>query len=163
MGQAASKFRRAFVVVNAKTQDKYKSFMASHPDCKTLLFFHGSKNENFWSILKNGLLLNPQASVTGHMLGRGIYAADKAVKSLNYTSLRGSYWSGGSSSIGYLAVFAFAINPKSCYEVTTSSEIDTCYNMTWEKLQKVKPGATHVFAHKGPYLRENELCVYRED
>jgi hypothetical protein len=68
------------------------------------------------------------------MLGRGIYAADKAIKSLNYTSLRGSYWSGGNSDVGYLAVFAFAIDPSNCYEVATSSEIDSCYGMTWEKL-----------------------------
>ena len=149
--------------MNKKTQDNYKSFMSQFPNCTTKLFFHGSKNENFWNILKNGLLLNPKAVVTGKMLGRGIYASDKAVKSLNYTSLRGSYWSGGNSSVGYMAIFAFAIDPKNCYNVTTSSEISTCYGMTWEKLQKIKPGATYVFAHKGPYLKENEICIYRED
>jgi poly [ADP-ribose] polymerase len=163
LGQVASKFKRAFVVVNKKTQDAYAAFKAANPNCKTKLFFHGSKNENFWSILKNGLLLNPKATITGKMLGCGIYASDKAVKSLNYTSLRGSYWSGGNSSIGYMAIFAFAIDPKNCYNVTTSSEISTCYGMTWEKLQKIKPGATYVFAHKGPYLKENEICIYRED
>lgn len=163
LGQVASKFKRAFVVVNKKTQDAYAAFMAANPNCKTKLFFHGSKNENFWSILKNGLLLNPKATITGKMLGCGIYASDKAVKSLNYTSLRGSYWSGGNSSIGYMAIFAFAIDPKNCYNVTTSSEISTCYGMTWEKLQKIKPGATYVFAHKGPYLKENEICIYKED
>lgn len=163
LGQVAPKFNKAFVVVNKKTQDKYAAFMSQFPNCKTKLFFHGSKNENFWSILKNGLLLNPKATVTGKMLGVGIYGADKAVKSLNYTSLRGSYWSGGSSNIGYMAIFAFAIDPSNCYNVTTSREIDTCHGMTWDKLQKIKPGATYVFAHKGPYLREDEICIYRED
>ena len=163
LGQVASKFKRAFAVVNSKTQDKYAAFMASNPNCKTKLFFHGSKNENFWSILKNGLLLNPNATVTGKMLGAGIYFANKAIKSLNYTSLRGSYWSGGSSNTGYIAIFACAIDQNACYDVTTYSEISTCHNMTWKKLQQIKPGATYVYAHKGQYLREDEVCIYRED
>ena len=82
---------------------------------------------------------------------------------MNYTSLRGSYWSGGTSNVGYIAIFAFAIDPKNCYNVTTSSEISTCHGMTWDKLQKIQPGATYVFAHKGSYLREDEVCIYRED
>ena len=163
LGQVAPKCNRIFVVVNKKTQDKYASFMAAFPNCQTKLFFHGSKNENFWSILKNGLLLNPKATVTGKMLGNGIYGANKAIKSLNYTSLRGAYWANGSSNIGYLAIFAFAIDPNNCYNVETSSEISTCHGMTWDKLQKIKPGATYVFAHKGSYLREDEVCIYRED
>ena len=39
--------------------------------------------------------------------------------------------------------------------------------MTWDKLQKIQPGATYVYAHGGPspkyYLRADELCIYRED
>ena len=163
LGQVAPKFKRAFIVVNKKTQDKYKAFMAQFPNCKTKLFFHGSRNDNFWRILKNGLLLNQKATVTGKMLGLGAYFSDKAIKSLNYTSLQGSYWSGGNSKVGYMAVFAVAIDPSNCYNVTTSSEISTCHGMTWDKPQKIKPGATYVFAHKGPYLRENEICIYRED
>lgn len=165
MGQVAPKFKRAYVVVNKKTQDKYISFMNQFPNCKTKLFFHGSKNENFWSILKNGLLLNPKASVTGKMLGKGIYMSPTAIKSLNYTSLQGSYWSGGTSNMGYMAIFAVAIDPKNCYNVTTISEIDTCREMTWDKLQKTQPGATYVYAHggSGKYLRADELCIYRED
>ena len=165
LGQVASKFKRAFIVVNKKTQDKYASFMSQFPNCKTKLFFHGSKNENFWSILKNGLLLNPKASVTGKMLGIAIYFSPTAAKSLNYTSLQGSYWSGGNSKVGYMAVFAVAIDPANCYNVTTSREIDTCYGMTWDKLQKTQPGATYTYAHGGPgkYLRADEVAVYRED
>lgn len=165
LGQVAPKLKRIFVVVNKKTQDKYAAFMSQFPGCQTKLFFHGSRNENFWNILKNGLLLNPKAAVTGKMLGRGLYFAPQAAKSLNYTSLQGSYWSGGNSKIGYMAVFAVAIDPKNCYNVASSSEISTCYGMTWDKLQKTQPGATYVYAHGGPgkYLRADELCIYRED
>ena len=108
--------------------------MSQFPNCKTKLFFHGSKNENFWSILKNGLLLNPRAAVTGKLLGNGTYFADKAIKSFNYTSLRGTTWAHGNSSVGYLAIFAVAIDPKNVYEVTTWNEISTCHGMTWNKL-----------------------------
>ena len=165
LGSVAPKFKRAFIVVNKATQDKYKAFMAAHPNCKTKLVFHGSKNENFWSILKNGLLLNPKAAVTGKMLGLGTYFATKAIKSINYTSLRGSYWSHGTSNVGYMAVFAIAVDDANRYDATTYSEIDKCYGLTWDKLQKLKPGATYVYAHGGPgkYLREDELCIYRED
>lgn len=169
LGQVAPKFKRAFVVVNKKTQDKYASFIASNPKCKTKLFFHGSKNENFWNILKNGLLLNPKASVTGKLLGNGIYFAEKAAKSVNYTSLRGSYWSNGTSNVGYMAIFAIACNPTHAFDVWTHSDMDKCRGMTWDKLQKIQPGATHVHAHKqssshpGSWLREDELCIYRED
>jgi poly [ADP-ribose] polymerase len=133
------------------------------PNCTTKLFFHGSRNENFWNIIKNGLQLNPKAKITGKMLGAGLYFANKAAKSINYTSLRGSYWSGGTSNIGYMAVFAVAIDPNTAYKVKSSSEISTCYGMTWDKLQKIKPGATHVFAEKGGRLLEDEYCIYRED
>jgi poly [ADP-ribose] polymerase len=122
------------LIKNVKTQDKYEQFKASMPNCITKLFFHGSRNENFWNILKNGLILNPKAVVTGKMLGRGIYFANKAAKSINYTSLRGSYWSHGTSNVGYMAVFAVAIDPKAAYDVATRREIDSCYDMTWDKL-----------------------------
>jgi poly [ADP-ribose] polymerase len=99
------------------TQNAYKNFMSSMPNCKTKLFFHGSRNENFWNILKNGLKLNPKAKITGKMLGSGLYFANKAAKSINYTSLRGSYWSGGTSDIGYMAVFAVAMDLNNGYNV----------------------------------------------
>ena len=139
------------------------AFMASNPGCKTKLFFHGSKNENFWSILKNGLLLNPNATITGKLLGNGIYFADKAIKSYNYTSLRGTTWAHGNDNVGYLAIFAVALDLSNVYEVTSYNEISTCHGMTWDKLQKIKPNATYVFAHKGSYLKENEICIYRDD
>ena len=163
LGQISSRFIRAFVVKNNETQNAYKNFMSSMPNCKTKLFFHGSRNENFWNILKNGLKLNPKAKITGKMLGSGLYFANKAAKSINYTSLRGSYWSGGTSNIGYMAVFAVAMDLNNGYNVSTYSEIYTCHGMTWDKLQKIKPGATHVYAKKGPYLNEDEYCIYRED
>lgn len=163
LGQVAPKFKRAYEVHNKTTEDRFLAWRNANGITKNQLLYHGSRNENFWSILKNGLSLNPNAKVTGKMLGNGIYFATKAIKSVNYTSLRGSYWSGGNSSVGYLAVFAVAIDKNKAYNVTTGSEISTCHGMTYKKLQQISPGSTHVYAHKGSYLREDELCVYLED
>lgn len=49
--------------------------------------FHGSKNRNYRHILKSGLIL-PRTKDNGWMFGPGIYFADMAQKSLNYTSAR---------------------------------------------------------------------------
>ena len=154
-----------YCIVNKKTQDKYTQFMASYPNCSTVLFFHGSKNENFWSILKSGLLLHPNATSVGKMLGLGIYFAPSASKSYGYISLQGTRWANGNSNVGYLAIFAVAIDKSNMFNVNTSSELNACHGLTWEKLQKMKPGATCTYAHKGAggWLRADELCIYRED
>lgn len=165
VGDVAPNLRRVFCVVNKKTQDKYTQFMSQWPKCDTVLFFHGSRNENFWSILKNGLLLNPKAVITGKMLGLGIYFAPSASKSYGYVSLQGTRWANGNSNVGYLAIFAVAIDKNNMNEVRTSSELNACHGLTWDKLQKMKPGATCTYAYKGAggWLRADELCIYRED
>jgi poly [ADP-ribose] polymerase len=51
------------------------------------LLFHGSRMSNFCSIIKNGLILNPEslgAFVTGRMFSNGIYTANSFSKSFNY-------------------------------------------------------------------------------
>lgn len=53
------------------------------------MFFHGSKNENWFSIIMNSLLL-PQhnyASKTGQSLGNRLYFANCSIKSSHYSSL----------------------------------------------------------------------------
>ena len=61
------------------------------------LLWHGSRNENWMSIISNGLILNPNAVITGKMFGQGIYFAPKSRKSFGYTSYDGSYWARGNS------------------------------------------------------------------
>jgi poly [ADP-ribose] polymerase len=54
--------------------------------------FHGSKNCNILSILKNGLIIPPHNApgVTGRAFGSGIYFANASSKSLNYSI---GFWS----------------------------------------------------------------------
>ena len=71
--------------------------------------WHGSRNENWLSIIKNGLLLNPNAIITGKMFGNGIYFAPNPKKSYGYTSCQGTYWANGSSSVGFMGLYDTAV------------------------------------------------------
>lgn len=72
-------------------------------DIKT--FWHGSRNENWISIIKNSLMLHPNAVITGKMWGNGIYFAPQSLKSWGYTSYRGTKWAGGSSATAYMGLY----------------------------------------------------------
>ena len=53
MGDCKKYFNRLFIAVNHETQSKFENFMSQHLNCKPTLFFHGSRNQNWMSILKN--------------------------------------------------------------------------------------------------------------
>lgn len=71
-------------------------------------FWHGSRNENWESIIRNGLSLNPNAVITGKMFGNGIYFAPSARKSFGYTSCENSYWANGTSKQGFMGLYSTA-------------------------------------------------------
>lgn len=66
---------------------------------------HGSRTENWASIIMNGLLLNPNAPITGKAYGYGIYTARDFNKSFGYTNFRGSRWANGTGNAGYIGVY----------------------------------------------------------
>lgn len=71
--------------------------------------WHGSRNENWLSIMENSLMLNPVSAVrTGAMFGPGIYFAPSCEKSWNYTSFRGSYWASGRSNTAFMGLYECA-------------------------------------------------------
>ena len=89
MGKDSGKFHRALKVTSARTQQAYGDYVAKSNDPKTVLFWHGSRNENWLSIMKSGLVLRPaNAIITGKTLGYGLYLTDKLRKLLNYSLLR---------------------------------------------------------------------------
>ncbi len=52
-----------------------------------MILWHGSKTTNFLGLLSSGLQIAPnEASVTGHMFGKGVYFADVFEKSYGYCS-----------------------------------------------------------------------------
>lgn len=166
LGDCKDKFYQAWKVTNNKTQKRFDEFVAKEEIKDTRLFWHGSRNENWWSIINTGLVLRPtNAVITGKLYGYGIYFAPKARKSLGYTSLSGSYWARGNSSSAFMALMDVAYGDP--YDVYS---FDSKYNsLTYEGLQKFKSGANSLHAHAGADmgygnpLRNDEVIVYKED
>lgn len=160
LGSCADKFHKAWKVKNIKTQARFDKFVEDNNIKDVRLLFHGSRNENWWSIIQSGLVLRPtNAVITGKMFGYGIYYAPKARKSLGYTSLSGSYWAGGNSSSGFMALMDVAYGKP--YDVHSFNS--KYYNFNYNELQKNCPGANCLHAHAGSMLRNDEIIIYREE
>ena len=161
MKESAGKFRKAWRVTNLKTQKRFDNFVADNNIKDTRLLFHGSRSENFWSIIKTGLVLRPtNAVITGKMFGYGCYYAPKCAKSIGYTSLSGSYWAHGGNNTAYMALFDVAYGtPYDVYNFDSKY-----YNLDYNKLQQFKSGANclHAHADRG-MLRNDEIVVYKEE
>ena len=160
LGSCSDKFHKAWKVKNLRTQKRFDDFVKENNIKDVRLLFHGSRNENWWSIINSGLMLRPtNAVITGKMFGYGIYYAPKARKSLGYTSLSGSYWARGSSSSGFMALMDVAYGkPYDVYSFDSKY-----YNFNYEALQKNCPGANCLHAHEGNMLRNDEIIVYKEE
>lgn len=158
LGNNKSQYIRAFKVVNKKTQEAFDKCLQESQNKQTDLYWHGSRTENWWSILSTGLMIRPSGVATvGAMYGLGIYFAPKAQKSIGYTSLRNSYWVSGNDNKAYLALF----------EVNTGKPLDlydhdhSCYDLNYAKVQK--KGCDCTFAHAGKALKNDELIIYRPE
>jgi len=161
MKESVGKFRKAWRVTNLKTQERFDKFVAENDIKDTRLLFHGSRSENFWSIIKTGLVLRPtNAVITGKMFGYGCYYAPKCAKSIGYTSLSGSYWAHGGNNTAYMALFDVAYGtPYDVYNFDSKY-----YNLDYNKLQQFKPGANCLHAHSDRgMLRNDEIVVYKEE
>lgn len=160
LGSCSDKFHNAWKVKNLRTQKRFDNFVKENDIKDIRLLFHGSRNENWWSIINSGLMLRPtNAVITGKMFGYGIYYAPKARKSLGYTSLSGSYWARGNSNSGFMALMDVAYG-KPCDVYSFDSKY---YNFNYEALQKNCPGANCLHAHEGSMLRNDEIIVYKEE
>ena len=160
LGSCSDKFYRAWRVKNMRTQKRFDEFVGDQKIKNIKLLWHGSRNENWWSIINNGLVLKPtNAVITGKMFGYGIYFAPKARKSLGYTSLNGSYWARGNSSSAFMALMEVAYGKP--YNVFSFDS--KYYQFNYDKLQMTCPGANSLHAHEGVMLRNDEIIVYKED
>jgi poly [ADP-ribose] polymerase len=157
MGTDADKFDAAFSVRQAHTQNAFDMYVSEQTNQKTQLLWHGSRSENWLSILKAGLVLRPaNAVITGKMFGYGIYFADQFSKSLNYTSLHGSTWARGSQKEAYLAI----------YEVHVGEQLVVNKHEAWhmdldaDRLRNIDTKYDSVYAQRGLSLLKNEFIVY---
>lgn len=159
LGQDESKFYRAWKVTNKATQQSFDTYIKDNNNPTTKLLWHGSRNENWWSIINSGLVLRPtNAVITGKMFGYGIYFATKARKSIGYTSLSGSYWAKGSSTSAFMGLYEVAYgNPFDVYSFDSKY-----YSLNYENLQKMCQGANCLHAHAGKMLANDEIIVYQQ-
>lgn len=158
MGPNVNQMKKVYKVVNNKTQAKFDKNLEKASVKKKRLYWHGSRNENWFNILQTGLLIRPSGAVhTGSMFGDGIYFADKAQKSIGYSSLRGSYWAHGGDNKAFLALFDVHLgNQKEILHHDSS-----CYKLSDNVLKK--DGYDSVFAKGGADLRNNEFIVYKPE
>lgn len=154
MKESSYHFSRAWRVDNISTRKKYEEFIKAYNIKNTKLLFHGSRTENWFSILKTGLKIRPtNAITTGAMFGFGSYFAPKCQKSIGYTSLGGSYWAGGKDNVAYMALFDTAYGkPYNVYNFDSKY-----YSMSFDKLPV---GCNCLHAHAGNGMLRNDEIVY---
>lgn len=159
LGRNSNQYLKAWKVKNHVTERRFNAFcQKEHLNESNGIshLFHGSGTENFWSIVTQGLTINPTGVViSGKMFGNGTYFAPLARKSLGYTSGRGSVWRHGTDSTCFLAIYKVATGKH--YDVTTSDS-----SLNWQLLQQKCPGAHCTWAHAGISLRNDEVIVYQD-
>ena len=154
MKESSYHFSKAWRVDNISTRKKYEEFIKAYNIKNTKLLFHGSRTENWFSILKTGLKIRPANAVwTGSMFSDGLYFAPKCQKSIGYTSLGGSYWAGGKDNTAYMALFDTAYGkPYNVYNFDSKY-----YSMSFDKLPV---GCNCLHAHAGNGMLRNDEIVY---
>ena len=158
LGDIKHKYSNCWYVTNTSTQERFDANLKSRRGVhKTVMFFwHGSKNENWLSIIKNGLMIRPSGvATTGSMFGDGLYFADRAKKSYNYTSGRGSYYAHGDSKVAYMAIFSVNVGKYHKVRKHTSE----CYGFSKDYLKK-NGNFDSVYAVKGIDLVNDEYIAY---
>lgn len=156
----ADRVEAVYAVHNPAHEARFKAYCERRHITETKLLWHGSKNENWLSIVKNSLKIHPNAEITGKMFGDGIYFAPEAKKSYNYTSCEGTYWAHGRSSFGIMGLFTTAYG-------TPSHDSDKLYRMRsnadfQKTLTRMGCDCLHALASRSS-LRFDEIVFYHED
>lgn len=157
MNESEHRYIEAFKVTNFKTQKTFDKEITNSKDKKTELLFHGSRAENWLNIIRGGLVLHPNAVVTGKLYDNGIYFADVADKALGY--IDGGRWNNGAGNDNWMAVYEVHLGKQATSDDLPNSRVD---------LSKWIPdnGYDSYFARKGKDSRynlyRNEFIVYKE-
>lgn len=148
------KVKRVWRIKPHAQEKRFADYCNRHGIKRIRKFWHGSRNENWASIVLHGLELHPNARITGKMFGDGIYFAPSPAKSFNYTSYQGTYWAHGTSSTGFMGIYATAYgNP---YEPTS-------YGGNCEPIMKASgKDCVHAVASKTG-LRNDEVVFFSEN
>lgn len=156
LGEISNRFHSAVKINHKDSLSKFEKNNITLVNNLTLEW-HGSRTENWLSILKSGLVLYPtSAHITGKMFGSGLYMAPKAKKSLGYTSVKDAYWTKGSDNYGYLALFD--INLGRTLEVKRWNSLYKTFN----KRIIQERGHDSLYAYGGYDLYNDEIVIYDE-
>lgn len=148
-----SKIKNIYRVIDKKKKARFDAYLKDDHIKKVKCFWHGSRNENWLSIILNGLKLNPNAVITGKMFGQGIYFASSSDKSWGYTSYHGTRWARGTQNTAFMGLYATAYgNP---YDVTCAG------NYSQRFLDAQHKNCVHALA--GSQLYNDEVVFYDED
>jgi poly [ADP-ribose] polymerase len=160
-----ARFIKAWHCENKHTRQKFDAYIKQHKIRRSGIKFlyHGSRNNCYWNIIKQGLKIRPTQKVTraGKMFGTGLYFAPKAKKSVGYTD--SGFWAKRTGSANYsnstvlLLVFKVAMGKTKDIHVWNSS----CSKLDESTVRN--QGYDSVFAHEGTSLRNDECIVYNDD
>lgn len=150
--QLKDKIHCIYRVINIKHRRRFDNYLQKNGNPQVREYWHGSRNENWFSILEHGLKLYPNAEITGKMFGEGIYFAPSSLKSWNYTSFYGTFWAGGNSDTAFMGLYATAYgSPLYAYNADFFTKDD---------LQRHHKHCIH--AKAGKYLIADEIIFYDE-
>lgn len=154
MGESSNLLYKVYKVKNKTTEERYLEYFDSNKNTShEELLWHGSRNQNWYNIILTGLMIKPSGVITnGSMFGNGIYFANKARKSIGYSSLSGSYWTRGNEDKAFLALFAVNVgNEKKILEHNSD-----CYNFNDSNIAPYNS----VHAYAGRSLLNDEIIIY---
>ena len=159
MGSDARSFVRAYGVTNRKTEKRFLEHLEKAEFKNRKLLFHGSRNENWWNIIDSGLMLRPTTNVArcGAYLGHGLYHANKAKKSMGYTSIQNSYWSRGTDVKAFLALYEVHVGR----ELIVSKSEPWISQLNYDLLQKRHADSIWAKASHG-FLMNDEFVTFSD-
>lgn len=145
------KVSEIYRVINKPQKARFDAYLKKNGIRTVKQLWHGSRNENWLSIVQNSLALRPDAIITGKMFGDGIYFAPSSLKSWNYTSFHGTHWARGTSDDAFMGLYATAYG--------TPLNVHSSQRFS----QSTLGGKNCVHAHAGTALLNDEIIYYSED
>lgn len=159
-------YSQAWNVVNDKKENDMLNFLSNNnlDESAISYLWHGTLESNIWSIIKNGLYLNPEliksdVRICGKAFGYGLYFAPYIYKSMAYTQ---SCFGDGrhANNKSYILLFKVATgNPYYIYKEGGKRP------NTWSDFHKDHPDKHCCWAESGQgdfRLRWDEVIVYQE-
>lgn len=159
MGDRGSRLGRLYRVSSPLRHKSWEEHVGASESQESRLMWHGSRTENWLTILETGLRIRPSNAISqGAMYGYGIYFSDLCKKAMGYTSLPEAYWTRESDSIGFVGLYNVHTGNSLVVHRRIKSEHGA---MTWEKLRR-KGNYHSLHAPAGTSVINPETIVYQE-